>query len=108
MAGDGRTAWKNLVAFAHPLADSLSAALKAAVVGGLEEAGHSADVIDLYADKFDASPAVSFITAFRNRTDAVQCGLPTAGNQAAIGPCRRKGRIGMHGLRVVFGGEFDQ
>ena len=42
-----------LVVFAHPLADSLSAALKQAVVEGLESAGHTADVVDLYADGFE-------------------------------------------------------
>ena len=55
MGSNGKTARKILVVFAHPLAESLSAALKAAVVGGLEEAGHTADVIDLYADEFDPS-----------------------------------------------------
>ena len=42
-----------LVVFAHPLSDSLAAALKDAVVGGLTDAGHTADVIDLHGDDFD-------------------------------------------------------
>ena len=64
MTGDEKTARKILIVFAHPLADSLSAALKAAVVGGLEEAGHTADVIDLYADKFDPSLSATERTSF--------------------------------------------
>ena len=43
-----------LVVFAHPLADSLAAALKDAVISGLADAGHEADLIDLYRDDFDA------------------------------------------------------
>lgn len=53
-----------LVVFAHPLADSLSASLKQAVIDGLESAGHVADVIDLYADGFDAALSASERSAF--------------------------------------------
>lgn len=49
MAGGKRI----LVVFAHPLADSFAAALKDAVAEGLTDAGHRADIIDLYADGFD-------------------------------------------------------
>lgn len=42
-----------LVVFAHPLSDSLAAALKDAVIGGIEASGGTADLIDLYADDFD-------------------------------------------------------
>ena len=42
-----------LVVFAHPLSDSLAAALKDAVIAGVEESDGTADLIDLYADEFD-------------------------------------------------------
>jgi len=42
-----------LVLFAHPLADSLAAALHHAVIGALAEAGHQVDDCDLYATSFD-------------------------------------------------------
>lgn len=60
MAGPRRI----LVVFAHPQSDSLSAALKDAVIGGLGEAGHEADLIDLYADDFDARLSTDERTAF--------------------------------------------
>lgn len=53
-----------LVVFAHPLSDSLSAALKDAVSGGLADAGHEVDLIDLYADDFDARLSTAERTAF--------------------------------------------
>jgi len=53
-----------LVVFAHPLPDSLSASLKDAVIGGLAEAGHEVDLIDLYADDFDARLSAAERTAF--------------------------------------------
>lgn len=53
-----------LVVFAHPLADSLSATLKQAVIDGVESAGHTADLIDLYADGFDPALAASERAAF--------------------------------------------
>lgn len=53
-----------LVVFAHPLSDSLSAALKDAVTGGLGDAGHEVDLIDLYADDFDARLSSAERTAF--------------------------------------------
>ena len=46
-----------LVVWAHPLADSYSAALKDRAVAALEGAGHRVDLLDLYADDFD--PALS-------------------------------------------------
>lgn len=53
-----------LVVFAHPLSDSLSAALKDAVTGGLADAGHTADLINLYANDFDARLSADERTAF--------------------------------------------
>lgn len=53
-----------LVVFAHPLSDSLSAALKDAVTGGLTDAGHNVDLIDLYADDFDPRLSAWERTAF--------------------------------------------
>jgi putative NADPH-quinone reductase len=46
-----------LVVWAHPLADSYSAALKDRAVTALETAGHQIDLLDLYAEGFD--PALS-------------------------------------------------
>tara|TARA_R110002072_G_scaffold17890_1_gene67440 strand:- start:984 stop:1604 length:621 start_codon:yes stop_codon:yes gene_type:complete len=60
MAGPRRI----LVVFAHPLSDSLAAALKNAVMDGLADAGHEADLIDLYADDFDARLSTAERTAF--------------------------------------------
>ncbi|MFT5485109.1 MAG: NAD(P)H dehydrogenase (quinone) [Paracoccaceae bacterium] len=53
-----------LVVFAHPLSDSLSASLKDAVAGGLADAGHDVDLIDLYQDGFDARLSAAERTAF--------------------------------------------
>lgn len=47
------TARRYLVVYAHPRPDSLAAALRDAVLDGLREAGHEADLADLYADRFD-------------------------------------------------------
>lgn len=44
---------KFLLVYAHPLGDSFAAALRDAVAGGLAQAGHDVDAIDLYADDFD-------------------------------------------------------
>jgi putative NADPH-quinone reductase len=42
-----------LVLFAHPVETSYGAALHAAVLAGLSEAGHAVDDCDLYAEGFD-------------------------------------------------------
>ena len=42
-----------LVVWAHPLADSYSAALKDRAVAALEATGHQIDLLDLYAEEFD-------------------------------------------------------
>ena len=42
-----------LVVWAHPLADSYSAALKDRAVAALEATGHRIDLLDLYAERFD-------------------------------------------------------
>lgn len=42
-----------LVVWAHPLADSYSAALKDRAVAALEANGHQIDLLDLYAERFD-------------------------------------------------------
>ncbi len=42
-----------LVVWAHPLADSYSAALRDRAVGALKAAGHDIDLLDLYAEEFD-------------------------------------------------------
>ena len=46
-----------LVVWAHPLADSYSAALKDRAVSALQSSGHHIDLLDLYAEEFD--PALS-------------------------------------------------
>jgi NAD(P)H dehydrogenase (quinone) len=46
-----------LVIYAHPLADSLAAALHRVIIGALRHAGHEVDDCDLYAEGFD--PALS-------------------------------------------------
>ena len=53
-----------LVVFSHPLADSLSASLKQAVIDGLNSAGHTADIVDLYADNFDPRLSAAERSAF--------------------------------------------
>lgn len=42
-----------LVVWAHPLADSYSAALKDRAVAALHEGGHHVDLLDLYSEEFD-------------------------------------------------------
>jgi len=43
-----------LVVYCHPVAESFNAAVRDAVVRGLERAGHEVDLIDLYGEGFDA------------------------------------------------------
>ncbi len=45
-----------LLVSAHPLADSYTAAVRAAAISGLEAAGHVVDVADLDAERFDPCP----------------------------------------------------
>jgi len=42
-----------LVVFAHPRPDSLSAALRDAAISALQSAGHTVELRDLYAERFD-------------------------------------------------------
>src|SRR5260370_13068898 len=42
-----------LVIYAHPLADSLAAALHGAIIGTRQRGGHQVDDCDLYAEGFD-------------------------------------------------------
>jgi len=39
--------------YCHPLPESFHAAIRAQALGGLKEAGHTVDLCDLYAEKFD-------------------------------------------------------
>ena len=39
--------------YCHPLPESFHAAIRTQVLAGLEEAGHTVDLCDLYAEKFD-------------------------------------------------------
>ena len=57
-----------LVVHAHPLADSLAAALRDAAIEGIAAAGHESDLVDLYADGFDPCLSVEERAAFA-RTD---------------------------------------
>jgi putative NADPH-quinone reductase len=42
-----------LYVYCHPLADSFHAAIRHEALAGLAEAGHTVDLLDLYAEKFD-------------------------------------------------------
>jgi NAD(P)H dehydrogenase (quinone) len=42
-----------LYVYCHPLPDSFHAAIRAEALAGLAEAGHSVDLLDLYAEGFD-------------------------------------------------------
>ena len=42
-----------LYVYCHPLADSFHAAIRSEVLAGLTEAGHTVDLLDLYAEGFD-------------------------------------------------------
>src|SRR5437762_4406943 len=42
-----------LYVYCHPLADSFHAAIRNEAMTGLAEAGHSVDLLDLYAEGFD-------------------------------------------------------
>lgn len=44
-----------LVVIAHPCGDSFTHAAAAAAAHGLEQGGHRVDVVDLYADEFEAA-----------------------------------------------------
>src|SRR5205807_2714993 len=39
--------------YCHPLPESFHAAIRAEALAGLKEAGHTVDLCDLYAEKFD-------------------------------------------------------
>jgi NAD(P)H dehydrogenase (quinone) len=56
-----------LMVFAHPRADSLSAALRDAARAGLEAAGHVVELRDLYAEGFRAELSAAESAAFRDR-----------------------------------------
>lgn len=53
-----------LVVHAHPLADSLAAALRDAAIDGIAAAGHESDLVDLYADGFDPCLSIEERAAF--------------------------------------------
>lgn len=55
---------KFLIVHAHPLRDSLAAALRNAVVEGIETSGHAADLADLYADGLAAALSADERAAF--------------------------------------------
>src|ERR1700739_2395080 len=42
-----------LYVYCHPLADSFHAAIRGEALAGLAEAGHTVDLLDLYAEGFD-------------------------------------------------------
>ncbi len=44
---------KVLYVYCHPLEDSFHAALRKEALDGLKEAGHTIDLLDLYAEGFD-------------------------------------------------------
>ena len=72
-----------LVVWAHPLAESYSAALKNRAVSTLEEAGHQIDLLDLYSENFDPVLSAQERRGLsRNRTQPRHCpsvcGEPTS------------------------------
>src|SRR3954471_18071536 len=44
---------KILYVYCHPLPESFHAAIRGEALAGLKEAGHTVDLCDLYAEKFD-------------------------------------------------------
>jgi len=68
-----------LVVLAHPRADSFNAAVCQALVEGLRQAGHTADVADIYAERFlptlsgaelelpGTAPPAADVAAYQNR-----------------------------------------
>ena len=44
---------KVLYVYCHPLPESFHAAIRHEALAGLSEAGHTSDLCDLYAEKFD-------------------------------------------------------
>ena len=57
-----------LVVLAHPCPDSFSHACAAAAMTGLERAGHTVDLVDLYADRFVASMSLEERLAYETDT----------------------------------------
>jgi putative NADPH-quinone reductase len=56
-----------LMVYAHPRAESLSAALRDAAKASLEAAGHRVELIDLYAEGFRAALSAEESAIFRDR-----------------------------------------
>jgi NAD(P)H dehydrogenase (quinone) len=67
-----------LYVYCHPLADSFHAAIRKEALAGLAEAGHSVDLLDLYAENFDP-----VLTADRRR-DYHDPARNRANNQAYV------------------------
>ncbi len=63
-----RETLRYLVVFAHPDAESFSAALCRNAVDGLREAGHHVDLIDLYAEDFDPRMTTAERQAYESAT----------------------------------------
>lgn len=80
-----------LVVWAHPLADSYSAALKDRAVAALEKDGNDIDLLDLYAEEFDP------VLSAQERRDYHDIGP----NLANIGPYVEQLRAA-EGLLLVF------
>ena len=80
-----------LVVWAHPLADSYSAALKDRAVAALEKAGNDIDLLDLYAEEFDP------VLSAQERRDYHEIGP----NLANIGPYVEQLRAA-EGLLLIF------
>jgi putative NADPH-quinone reductase len=83
---------KILYVYCHPLPESFHAAIRAEALAGLKEAGHTVDLCDLYAEKFDpvlsaeerreyhdVGPNQKTVTEYVRRlreTDALICQFP--------------------------------
>ena len=80
-----------LVVWAHPLADSYSAALKEGAVASLEATGHEVDLLDLYAEEFDP------VLSAQERLDYHEIGPNQANVQSYVAQLRAA-----EGLLLIF------
>ena len=80
-----------LVVWAHPLADSYSAALKDRAVASLEATGHEVDLLDLYAEEFDP------VLSAQERLDYHEIGPNQANVQSYVAQLRAA-----EGLLLIF------
>jgi putative NADPH-quinone reductase len=66
-----------LVVYCHPVEGSFCSAMRDAAISGLRTAGHSVDLIDLAAEKFDPVMSASEWNMYSNGTGEIPVGLET-------------------------------